>query len=918
MWHRLKLLTAIGTAAILAILLAGTVLVRDQGDGLALHAAEAALERAAQAAETALNRQLLQVDGALASLPTLLALASPADPSTAFVTTPASATRAGQLLRGLNFQNLAFRDLLLVGHDGQVWASARARSPKAAPPFDVGAVGRVPAAGSASLVGPVRNRVTGDWALYVVRAITGPGNLTAAAEIPLPALMRLLAETGVDPSIRIALQRPDGRLIAALPHDEVMTGQVQASAPGIQRTYGRASAVVRDGGEGRNLVVWRSSLYRDVVLALSIDERAALAGWTRDRERIAVAAGAGALLIAAFGAALLVALRQRERVEAESARTASVLANAIEAMSDGFVMWDAQDRLVTCNQRYRDLYALSAPAMRVGARFEDIIRQGIEAGQYPQATGGKEAFVEDTVRWHREARGAIERLLPDGRWLLITERRTEDGGIVGIRTDITELKAAHAELAAANARANDAAADALRQNVALTEREGQIRFLAHHDDLTKLPNRVLFRSQVEEALRAGAAGEGRAALLYLDLDRFKDVNDSLGHPAGDALLHVVAKRLRGCVAGAGQVARLGGDEFGVLCPSGDQPQRAEALSLRIIAALSQPCEVLGHTVTVGASVGIAVADGADVTADILLKQADLALYRAKADGRSTFRVFAPEMDEKLRAKLQLEADLSRALTERQLEMAYQPIYDLATDRLYGFEALMRWYHPERGPVSPAEFIPVAEETRLIVAFGTWALRQACADIGLLPRGTKVAVNLSPVQLAAEDLVETVEAALRDAQLDAGCLELEITETALFANDRRNADVLRRLRALGVRIVLDDFGTGYSSLSHLRLGALDKIKIDRSFVRDMAVRPDSATIVSAVADLAQRLGMTTTAEGIETAEQWDLVRAAGCTQGQGYLVGKPQPILLAVGLSMSARIARKEAILRSQGPSHSAR
>lgn len=877
MIHRLKLMVGAGTVIILAAIAAGTVHLVTRSKQAAWQNAEQSLELSAVAVENVFNRQLLQVDGALASLTSLFGAAN---------ISPDQPEATSRLLRGLNFQTMAFRDLLLVAPNGSIIASARPRGASRVLPPGVVLARQAPT----SLVGPLRNAVTGDWSLYVTRSVPAWKGVAPVAEVPLHMLMGRLAETSVSPGAQIFLERANGQLIAALPHDELLIGKQREASPRAPIVDGKAFLSDQDAANGGSLTVARATLYGDIQVVLSASARSLLADWRKDRDGTVLAALLAALLISAFAAALTHAIGQRERADAERARAARVLGNAIEAMADGFVMWDKDDRLMTCNQRYKDLYALSAPFMTAGASFEDIIRGGAELGQYPQATGDLEAFVQEIVLWHRSGAGARERLLPDGRWLLITERRTADGGTVGIRTDITALKAAYAELAAANARANEAAEEARRQNETLVEQESRIRFLAHHDDLTGLQNRFAFRQQIVKRLQSG---RGQVALLFLDLDRFKDVNDTLGHPVGDLLLQSVAERLAACVPDASCVARLGGDEFAILSLEPGQPQQAEELSARIIDALSQPYVIQGRTIAISASVGIAVAQGPGSDADILLKQADLALYQSKALGRGTFCVFTAEMDQELRGRIAMEADLRRGLAEQQFELAYQPVYQLGSQQLCGFEALLRWHHPERGMIEPAEFIPLAEETRLIVEIGAFALRQACVDAAQLPGSPRIAVNLSPVQLAFGDAIGMVRDILGETGLDAGRLELEITETALFANDNRNLAVLRGLKELGVRIVLDDFGTGYSSLSHLRLFPLDKVKIDRSFVRDMTIRPDSAAIVVAVAALATELGMTTTAEGIETLDQLRAVQRAGCTEAQGYLLGRPQPVIQAV-------------------------
>ena len=595
----------------------------------------------------------------------------------------------------------------------------------------------------------------------------------------------------------------------------------------------------------------------------------------------------------------MLALRQRELSERERARAAKVLVNAIDAMSDGFAMWDSEDRLVACNQRYHELYARGAHLLTPRARFEDVVREGVGVGLYADAGDDVEAFVASMVAHHRQGTGAMERQLGDGRWVLMKERRTPDGGVVGIRTDITAMKAALADLAQANTRANAAIADAQRQNAALSEREARIRFLAHHDDLTGLPNRMQFRQRIASALTESARSPCMLALFYLDLDRFKEINDTLGHPVGDALLRAVADRLRSYDRGGTFVARLGGDEFALVGAVTGGPDQIEQLSAGLIQRLSEPYAIGGHTISITLSIGIAVADGTAPDPDGMLMQADVALYRAKAKGRGTHCIFAPGMDDHLHDRLDLEVDLRRALDERQLTLVYQPVFRLATGDLTGFEALLRWHHPERGPVSPATFIPLAEDTGLIVEIGAYVLDQVCRDMARLPGGLTIAINLSPVEFTLGGIVQAVTRAIADHGIAPGRLELEITETALFGDDKRNIEALTVLRRAGARIVLDDFGTGYSSLSHLHRFPLDRVKIDRSFVQDMIEHAKSAAIVESIATLARRLGIETTAEGIETRGQLEAAQHAGCTEAQGYFLGAPQPLAEALRLAERA-------------------
>jgi diguanylate cyclase (GGDEF)-like protein len=419
--------------------------------------------------------------------------------------------------------------------------------------------------------------------------------------------------------------------------------------------------------------------------------------------------------------------------------------------------------------------------------------------------------------------------------------------------------------------------------------EEHIRFAAHHDALTKLPNRVLFRIRLDEMIGNLAHRDTGLALLYLDLDRFKHVNDTLGHPIGDALLEAAGRRLLSCLRGTDIVARLGGDEFAIAFESAGLPAAAEFLGQRVIETLGMPYNLAGHTVIVGASIGIALAGDGEMNADTLLKNADMALYQAKAKGRGVCSLFEADMERQLLSRLAIEEDLRDALERNQFELLYQPLWDLGSNRIAGFEALIRWNHPVRGTVSPGQFIQIAEETGQIRSIGGWALNQACADAMKLPDDVKIAVNLSGAQFDTGDIVEIVAAALDASGLPANRLELEITETTLLKNNESTLTLLFQLRALGLRIALDDFGTGYSSLSYLRTFPFDKIKIDQSFVREMATRADCAAIVSSIVALANKLNITTTAEGIETIDQLELIRATGCTEAQGYLFSVPRPL-----------------------------
>ncbi len=534
------------------------------------------------------------------------------------------------------------------------------------------------------------------------------------------------------------------------------------------------------------------------------------------------------------------------------------LDTAINNMSQGLTMFDKSGRLVLCNRRYIEMYGLSEEIVRPGCTVRELVDHRIETGSLTVSE------VENYVNLRRAAilqektvSNVVE--LTNGRTIVVTRRSMSGGGWVATHDDITERQQA----------------------------EAQIAHMAHHDALTDLPNRVLLREQLAAALSRLQQGDS-LAVLYLDLDHFKSTNDTLGHSVGDELLKAVANRLRGCLGENETVARLGGDEFAIIQTGIGQPSDAAALARQVREAIKAPYNIDSHQVLADVSIGISIApnDGTDL--DQLLKQADMAMYGAKSEGRGAFRLFEPEMDARVKARRTLELDLRKALGNDELELHYQPLVNLERNEICSCEALLRWHHPERGAIPPADFIPVAEETGLIVALGEWVLREACAEAAGWPDHITVAVNVSPVQFKEQTLVLTVVSALAASGLPAHRLAIEITEAVLMRDNEMTLATLHQLRSLGVRVVMDDFGTGYSSLSYLRSFPFDKIKIDRSFINDVSDMNDASAIVQAVTSLANILNIASTAEGVETPAQLDKIRALGCTEMQGYLFSRPQP------------------------------
>jgi diguanylate cyclase (GGDEF)-like protein len=542
--------------------------------------------------------------------------------------------------------------------------------------------------------------------------------------------------------------------------------------------------------------------------------------------------------------------------EAELQTQNANLDMALANMLQGLAMFDAEERLVICNDRYAEMYDLTPEHAKPGTAAQSIIEYRVARGEFPGKT------AEEHLRSVRKRLGdnsAADYVtqLADGRHIAVAVQRMPTGGTITTHFDITAQRRS----------------------------EARIEYMALHDTLTGLPNRVLLKERLEQALARVKRGE-IVAVHLLDLDNFKTVNDTLGHAAGDKLLEQVAGRLRALVRETDTIARMGGDEFAIVQAQIAQPGDATALAHRAIEAVSEPYEIDGREMVIGTSVGIAIGPGDGASADQLLRNADLALYRAKGDGRRTYRFFEAEMDAQMQARQVLEDNLRRALPAGEFELHYQPVFNLETDDVSGFEALIRWRHGEHGLVSPGTFISLAEEIGFIVPLGEWAIRQACITAAKWPGALKVAVNLSPVQFRGPGLIEVVVGALASSGLPAERLELEITENILLDDSEETLTTLYQLRALGVRIAMDDFGTGYASLSYLQSFPFDKIKIDRSFVKDIADGVGSLNIVRAVTAMATALGMITTAEGVETREQLEAVRAEGCTEMQGYLFSKP--------------------------------
>ncbi|WP_196259103.1 putative bifunctional diguanylate cyclase/phosphodiesterase [Pelagibacterium limicola] len=542
--------------------------------------------------------------------------------------------------------------------------------------------------------------------------------------------------------------------------------------------------------------------------------------------------------------------------EADLAKQAMRFETAVDNMAHGLCMIDPDHRLVICNSNYAALYDLPEHLQRPGTLLTDIMDYRFDNGMRPK--DGPIAFLQRRVQTISERKRAIDICeFENGQIISVVHQPMADGGWVETHQDITEQRRS----------------------------EARIHHLARHDALTDLPNRTLFAEEMAMAESRVRRGEMMAVLCF-DLDHFKVINDTLGHGVGDAVLQQVAARINHTKREHETAARFGGDEFALLAGPLKGPKDVAALSERLIAAIGEPMDIQGHRVMIGTSIGIAVApmDGDD--GDTLMKNADLALYRAKGDGRGTYRFFEKGMDATMQHRRLLESGLKMGLTRGEFSLVFQPLMELESNRVSCLEALLRWEHSELGLISPVEFIPVAEEIGFIVPLGEWVLREACRVAATWPGDTRIAVNLSPVQFKSRRLLDTVKSALSDSGLPPTRLELEITESVMLADSEQTLETLHALRALGVRISMDDFGTGYSSLSYLRAFPFDKIKIDRSFIEDVGTDDANFEIIKAVIALGRSLGMATTAEGVETEEQLDAVRAHGCDEIQGFLFSRP--------------------------------
>ncbi|MBR1297487.1 EAL domain-containing protein [Bradyrhizobium sp. AUGA SZCCT0042] len=713
------------------------------------------------------------------------------------------------------------------------------------------------------IVEPVVSKVTKVWTTVFARKIVGrDGEIIGFASrgVEPSHFEDFVASLALDSDTAISMIHRDGTIIARYPKDPKVLGANVAKSPSFQRALalnGNISGRFTSSSQNEDKVgAVRSLMHFPILIVATTKTETALADW-RAQTKLQLCAAALAIIVVVVMIFLIVRQLRSQHAAAQYKlwEKTQHLDTAINNMTQGLLLFDASARLVVCNQQYIDMFGMSPDVARPGCHLRDLVLHRQEQGSF---VGDVDAYCARFLNPTDDGARITETTTPDGRTIQLIYQRSPDGGWATTLEDVTERRRVQAK----------------------------IQHLAHYDALTNLPNRTLFQRHAEALL--GGSEAAQFAILYIDIDEFKRINDSLGHLIGDEFLKGVADRLRQSVGPEDFIARLGGDEFAVVQRNVTCDNDVSILVARIYDRLRTPFDCNGHRLSSDASIGVAVAPrhGSDLFA--LLKSADLAMYAAKAAGRRTYRFFEPTMEKQANHRRELESDMRAALVDGGFELHYQPLVDLRNDEVRGCEALLRWRHPLRGMVSPADFIPVAEETGLIEEIGQWVLRTACAEATTWPAHVRVAVNVSPVQFRSQSLSLKVAAVLADTGLDPRRLELEITEAVLIADDDAALVALNQLRALGVHIALDDFGTGYSSLQYLQRFPFDKIKIDRSFVKEVTCNSSSASIIKAVVSIAADRNMITTAEGVETLQQRETVQNLGCTQMQGYLFSAARP------------------------------
>ncbi len=866
------------TVFLLALTLAATSLIWNARQ-TALTEAQAQAQRFVSGAEAALNRNLLGIDVLLASMDALLGLWG-------LVPQWIDPQAISQRMRVATDMNLFVHHVALINAEGRVIASSTPAGAELAETLPSGFVAEALAQPISALTvsAPVVNFASSEWVLYFARHVKlGDGSkLLAVAEVPVSYLTSIMIQ-GVDISgLEVTLERGNGLLLASVPALEQRWGQRLPSAlagplssaigePGAKAVGDQQALAMAARLSGQPaLLAARPLLYRDVLIVASIPLDSALEDWRTQRNVIVAVALVFALMLAATGTFAVRYLERGAQARSAAAQAKATLDQALESMVSGFLVLNPQHQIVRWNRRFEEIFPWLAGAMAPNMGFRRLLELTV-ANHLPAASEGeRQAWVERRIALQEQPQAPHEQTLPNGRFIQITERRTPDGGLVIVYHDVTELRQANAE----------------------------IEQLAFFDPLTALPNRRLLMDRLQHGLAASGRSGRRGALLFLDLDHFKTLNDTLGHDMGDLLLQQVAQRLQSCVREEDTVARLGGDEFVVMLESlsghnHEAAAMAGHVGDKIMQRLNQSYQLATHSYYCTSSIGVSLFGALPMSATELLKQADIAMYQVKSRGRNALCFFDPQMHADIAARAQLEADLRSALLLDQFELYYQAQFAHA-DQLVGAEVLLRWRHPVRGLVSPGEFIAVAEESELIMPIGDWVLRSACRQLAVWQSDARLCalhlcVNVSARQFRRSDFVAWVSSVLRETGARADLLKIELTESLVLANVDDTIAKMSELRSQGVQFSVDDFGTGQSSLAYLTRLPLYQLKIDQSFVRNIGIQHSDGVVVQTIIGLARSLGLEVIAEGVETVAQQEFLALNGCYLYQGYLFGRPVPL-----------------------------
>jgi diguanylate cyclase (GGDEF)-like protein len=769
------------------------------------------------------------------------------------------------MLRDRHAEDPSLDSVFIVGADGKIGAADRAPLVNIAELRGQDHLDSLRNASSDAVYvsTPFESTITGTWQLSLSKRVSASDGSflgVVSGVVKLPSFDDVLEKVALGAHASVSIFQPDGSIIACFPQREIAFGANIANSDLYtrfisQKLDGVARQTSAVDGVDRMFAVAHSPNF-PVVSVVAVAMNDVLADWLHQAE--ALAFGAAVIVLAiAFGTIRLAVYierladaQAREAIQAQVAVQYKRFNNAMDNIVQGLAMYDRSNSLIACNKRYAEIYGLPVELTGPGVTRAQIL-----------AYRGKHGFGKALSEPLKEPDDSVltTSKLSDGRIIAQRKKKLADGGWVSTHEDITVRHQA----------------------------EEKVKEMARSDALTGLSNCTEFKQRLEQCLAETRRHVAKYAVLYLDLDHFKGVNDTLGHPLGDKLLREVAARIKAVTREGDTIARLGGDEFAIIQRISYVPRDAMRLAERLIASIGKSYTIDGNDIEIGASIGISLAPDDGVDCDELIRNADMALYHAKTS-RGSYSFFKPSMDEQVRSRRKMENDLRTALAEEQFELYFQPVVSVSDRRVKSFEALLRWKHPERGSVPPSEFIPVAEENSLIVPIGDWVLRVACREAAKWPAHIKVAVNVSAVQLKSPGILQSISEAIKAAGVEGSRLIVEVTESVMITDAEQAISTLHSIRDMGSVIAMDDFGTGYSSLSYLRRFPFDKIKIDQSFISELGQREDSAAIVRAATGLAKALGMEAVAEGVETEEQLAHVAVGGCSEAQGYLISRPMP------------------------------